>query len=244
MQFVKKLSLPLFLVVALASSSVFTGCSDDDPDTTGNNDTEITSPRTGSTYNYTEYGVDASGQKDPATELAVTATVSASGLSIAGKTDVLKFKEVSTEGEDSTYIKYESNNDMSILLGVPEYEEIDPIWVKIPFGSKTKQNYTLTDSIDDGSGNMMEISLAIETSYLREETVTVQSESLKVWVGQVKLTGSFPGPFGGMISFNSTGEISFAPKIGYIYKTDDKTAFGTLSTDHSVRLLLSYSLVN
>ena len=240
----KQFSLPLFLMMALVASPIFTGCSDDDPDTTGTTDVEITSPRTGSAYNYNEYSVDASGNKVPGSEIAVTTTVSANGVSIGGKSDVVKFKSVSIEDEDSTYIKYESNDDVSLYLGVDDYPEIDQEWVVLPFSSKTTQNYTLSDSIDNGSGTMVPVTVAVETSYLREEKVTLQNEELTVWVAQVKVTGTLPSPVGGTVTIDATSEIYFAPTIGYWYKEDNRLAFGTLITGRTVLDLQSYTLVN
>ncbi len=241
MKHFRRFYLPLFLMVALASSSVFVGCSDSDPE--GPDGTEVMVPKMGSTYSYTEYEADANGNKDASTEQGVVAKVEATGVSIGGKTGALKFSELYDDGTtDTSYVVYESNGDMTVLLGVGEEVGIDPVWVKIPFGSRSAQTFTLKDSVDFGSG-MVPVMMTITTTYLREEKVTIQGTEMDAWVGEVKVTGTLPSPFGGTIAINSTGTLHFVPQIGYIYKSDD-VSVSPLSTDRTIRLLLSYSLAS
>lgn len=242
MSMLKFTRLPFLMMITLLSVTTFVGCNDDDPE--GPDGTEVTVPKKGSTYTYTEYEVDEQGNKDESTEQEVVAEVEATGISIAGRTGALKFSETYEDGEsDTAYVVYESNGDMSVLLGIEDLEDVDPIWITIPFGSKTAKNYTLNDTIDDGSGGTVAVSMAINTKYVRAEKATIQGKELDIWVGEITMNGTFPSPFGGTITVNSTGTVFFAPEIGYVYKNDDTTSFG-LGSSRMIRLLVSYSLAS
>ena len=241
MNLLKFSRLPFLMMIALVSIGTFVGCSDDPEAPDG---TDVSVPKEGSTYTYTEYDLDDQGNKIDTTEVEVVATVEQTGLSVAGKTDVLEFSDEYEDGTiDTGYVAYESNGDMSMLLSFDDVEDIDPIWVTIPFGSKTAKSYAINETIPDGLGGMDSINLTINTKYLREETATIQGETMDVWVGEMEVTGSLPGIFGGTIEVNVTSEVYFVPEIGYVYKTDaTESGFGTGS--RTIRMLVSYSLAS
>lgn len=241
MNMLKFSRLPFLMMIALVSIGTFVGCSDDPEAPDG---TEVNVPKQGSTYTYTEYELDDEGNKIDTTEVEVVATVEQTGLSIGGKTGVLEFSDTYEDGTiDTSYVAYESNGDMSVLLSFEDVEGVEPIWGTIPFGSKTAKSYAINDTVDDPVIGMIVVDMAIDTKYLREETASVQGETMDVWVGEVKITGTATAAVGGTININSTGEIHFMPEIGYVYKTDD-TSSGFGFSSRTIRMLVSYVLAS
>ena len=241
-----RLALYMFLVLLTGTGLVtFQGCSEDNPDDPGSS--SITSPKVGSTYTYNYYETEE-GNKVDATEETLTVEVIETGIEVGGKTNVTHFRQIGTLGDTSDiYLKYESNNDVSLWLDLAEdggIEGVDPRWITLPYGSKSGQNYTLIDTVaDNGMGGMDTLKMTLASSWVREETVQYQGSDMKVWVGKLAQDMVFPFPIvpGLHITFHSDIEFTFAPSIGYVYSVESESeSDGEISGD--VQTLTSYTL--
>ncbi len=238
----KKLNYLTLMVATLFSVTLYTGCSDDpsDPGTV-----TIVVPAKGSIFTYTEYDLDDQGAKDPSTEFGVVATVEETDVSINGKTGVVKAVEVPDDGSenDTVYLKYESNNDVSFFTGLDDInEEVDALWLTMPFGSKTKKTETINETIDDGMGGTATINLTITTEWVRSEKATIQGTEMDVWVADLIISGTIPVPLVGAIPVNATSTFHFVPQLGYVYRQDGEATIPGFGTTKTVRLLVSYTL--
>ncbi len=233
-----------FLGLAIvAGLLVFTGCSDDDPSNPGSE--SVTKAGVGSEFVYNEYETENDAKVD-GTDQTVTMTVMEKDLTYQGKSEVYRWSEVYDGGDESTlYIRYESNNDVSLYFDEEEIPFGDPLWLKLPFGSRTEQNLTLIDTVAENDlGGFDTIRLKVKTTYVGEETVQYKGSALKVWVAKITISGIIPFPFVGQIQFNAESVMKFAPSLGFVYSTVETSDGGGLSSDTegSVRILQSHTL--
>ena len=230
-----------FLLLVAIAGFGFAGCSDDNPsgnDGTGNDKVTVTKPGQGSVYEYEEYDTEG-GAKVDGSEQDVTMTVVETGVSYEGKADVFKVQEEYKSGEKSDlYVRFESNNDMTLLFSDEAIDAVESFWITIPFGSGTTQSKVLLNEVEEnGQGGFDTLMLKWETSYVGKETVQYNGSDMEVWVGKIIISGKFPFPPFGNVELNGVSMVEFAPSLGFIYRTEDES-----DGEGSVRTLMSHTL--
>lgn len=230
-----------FILLVAVAGFGFAGCSDDSPsgnDGTGNDKVTVTKPGQGSVYEYEEYDTE-NGVKVEDSEQDVTMTVVETGISYEGKADVFKMEEEYASGETSDlYVRFESNNDMTLLFSDEALDAVDPFWITIPFGSGTTQSKVLINEVEENEqGGFDTLLFKWESSYVGKETVQYNGSSLDVWVARINVSGKFPFPPFGNIEINGVTTLEFAPSLGFIYRTNDES-----DGEGSVRTLMSHTL--
>jgi hypothetical protein len=196
-----------FALLATSISLGMTGCSKNNPVTTGDPGSSILKPGS----NFTMHGtITSQGQLMAAQDY--DAVVTDANASYFGKTGLTRF--VSTGG--STFMKYESNGDISAIVyassnGVP----VDSLWVAYPFGSKGSTTIPTTTTVSNG----MQSTFSGTLSYVGSEQVNVANETFqteKVRIAQRVLMGA-PGQEP-LIDNSRIDTVWYASRIGYFVK--------------------------
>ena len=170
-------------------------------------------------------------------------------LEFDGKTDVLHFQETipdTTTEAVHTYWKYEENNDVALWADLVEELGISAIekrWYTLPYGSRTTWTETLVDTtVDDGMGEVATLRLVATASWLREETVQYQGEELRLWVCSLEISGTYPFFRVGQVPYYRGAEYTFAPDIGFLFKTETECASIPGRTVTAFKSLVSHVL--
>lgn len=242
--------LPLTIAAGFAFV-LFSGCPDDEPTDPGNGNKDtlytLVKPGVGSEYVYDYHETTLDGTMIAGSEKRVVSTLLEKGLTTNGRSDVYRFAD-SSEGEEPsvTFIRYEQNNDLSILLDPDEGSGtdfgLDPVWVTIPFGSKTADSLRLIDTTVNVQGFNIRFTIDAVITYLGQDTVTLSGERLGIWKGIMETAVNAYTPIGtqqGSIDV----EFDFAPRIGYAFAIRERR--DVLDEQGvSVRTLTRYTLRN
>ncbi len=229
----------LFLI-AVAGLFAFAGCSDNNPANEGNPNIFVSIPKPDSEFVYTEYDTE-DGEKIDITEQKVTSMVIENGLTYKGKNDVLRLREIYEKGDSAdVYIRYESNNDMSLLFSGDDVPFGKELWLTLPFGSKSEQSLPLIDTLLENSNSGFDtLRLGVKTAYMGEETVQYNGSDLTVWLAKITISGTIP--LFGQADFEASSTMRFAPSLGFVYSNVETTDDG-ISVSGSVRTLQSHTL--
>ncbi len=231
------------LLVGTASLIGFTGCKDN-PSNPGTGNNDLVKPKVGSTYTFATYDTDSTGAKVPGSDSTLVYTVASTTLTLDGKNDCMMLVP-SNPNEDTVYVHYESNGDVSQYFGVPDSPLEGKIWITLPFTSKTQISSTLMDtSYVDSSGLTTQVKLQSSQVGSGSENVTVgagtfSAQKVKWTLASTLTIGPFP------VSLTAQSDMWFAPKIGFIVKLEGKTTGGFAGfggNGGNVQTLTSYSL--
>jgi hypothetical protein len=234
-QIVIRLLVALLLATALLSGCKSSSTSPSGPPDYGGN----VFPKSGTTYNYHAYQTDSTNTKIAKTDTDYVASVTQSGISYQGKSNVF---QVSDNGVNN-YYTYEHNGDVDLYLDPSAFAFVTAFlpgvfnqWFTFPTASHVK-GLIVYDSTISLFGVTAEIIGRID--YVGEETITVGSESLTSEHCVLKLSSS--------LLFSYTQDIWFVSKIGYFAenKTFTKITFpglGSGSNGGRVQTMTGYSL--
>jgi hypothetical protein len=131
-------TMKLLTFGCLAAALAFAACSSDTTSSNTNTTPTNFQAKQGSSYSYTE--TDTASDKTTTTKTSKD-TVVASGLTIDGKSNVIKVLTLDASGKatDSSYYAYESNGDLSrhfINASDAPVPGLVP-WITVPFSSQT-----------------------------------------------------------------------------------------------------------
>ncbi len=209
---------------------------------TNTNTTTYVQPKTGSTFTFDEYSTDTtSGLPVPGTRDTAVRTVLQSGMSYMGKTNVSEIVGVSSMGNDTSYINYEANNDIS-EYGPGPLDTIS-VWTILPVASKVANTQT-TDTTAVFSGVTVETKTSSTYSYVDQETMTVKGVSTNV----VKIEWAFNLTVisGGVPVTQTLDEFFYyAPSLGILTKILQPVQVGLFTSGQQqggVSTLIDYSL--
>jgi len=221
----------------LFAVAVMAGCKSSS--TSPNGSTTLVMPNAGSYYVTVDIETDSTGTL--VSSDTTTTTVAQTGLPIYGKTNVLELVE-DTSGvpEDTVYIHYESNGDVS-YHSTPNPELFGELagWEIFPFASQQQQTLTADTTEDGETANFTETFLGAGSG-----TITINGQQFS----EQNITGSLKIIETGILyndTSTSTGTESFAPSLGYLVEsrnpgTRDPSTGMMGNSDHSyvIRYLL------
>lgn len=232
-------------LAALMTGLTLTGCKDD-PTTTPPSGDALVKPKTGTTYTFATYQTDSLGAKVPGSDSTKTYTVVATDLTYAGKTNVYKLAPSGSDVEDTVYVRYEDNGDVSQYFASNDDMLEFGTWITVPFTTKTPQTKKALDTTVAFPG-LGDIKLVVDitTSGSGSASSTVPAGTFNAMRGQVdvKITGTSGGL--ALISLNRTITLQFAPKIGYAVSVGEAgtaSFFGSVERDGTSETLTSYTL--
>ncbi len=230
----KKISVLLMLAVMVAACSQSTSPS-------GTTATYIQT-KSGSTFTFDEYATDTTtGLPVPGTRDTAVQTVLQTGMTYMGKTNVTKIHEISPSVDDTIYINYETNHDVSVFEATAL--DTEPVWNALPTGSKSSNSIT-SDTTVSVFGVPVETKISQTIAYLDNETMTVNGNS--IGVSKLSETVSFTTISAGTSSTQSSlGYFYYAPSLGFIARTEQPVQaalFGNGKAEGPVSTLINYSL--
>ncbi|MFN8361806.1 MAG: hypothetical protein U0264_18005 [Candidatus Kapaibacterium sp.] len=205
----KQLAFVLVSVMLLASCSK-------DSTPTGTNTVTYVQPKAGSIFVFETYNTDTTSNLPIASSRDTARhTFLQTALSFMGKTNVSKITKVSTFFMDTTYLNYESNNDVSTF--VPD--TASGKWITFPYSSKTPLSFTAFEGTFDIFGIMTTVKSVATITYSNETTMTVKGSSLSVLKFKQDIVTTSTA--GGVSTTNTqNGFIYIAPSLGYVVKIE------------------------
>ncbi len=146
----------------------------------------------------------------------------ATGLTIYGKSDVIALLDSSMSGwsVDTSYIRYESNGDVSSYVrpgSLPINGGTSP-WITIPFGSQQSVTWLRYDTVSQFSAAHERATFAGAGS--GSVTIKGQTFSTENVVSSITLTDTTFGPTNNVFNSSSSSTIFFAPALGDIAAED------------------------
>ena len=246
--------IKISLLIAAIAFVGFIGCGDSSTPPTP---TPKFYPKSGSQYNYKRSDLKSDGNPDTTTTTTRTAKSQTDTMSFSGKSHVILFVEQGGPIIDSTYMTYESNNDVSLYRGtnIPGLPFALPItlnpWWQLPVSSRT------TVTIVDTSNMNLQVNLGIPVSIKSvvgkakssgTESIVVGSETLTCENTDVVFTVVAEVPGFGSPTLDFTTTYSYSAKIGYfakykvVYPQILTLALGAAAPKNHVQVLTSYSI--
>ncbi len=206
-----KTSLLFVSTIALAAMITISGCSSSSTDAPVQSNHTL---KIGDTFTYHEHQTDGNDQPIDGTDTTVTATVAATGITIAGRTDatiIISPRDTSAIAGASDSVVYVLQDSITIMNGV----QIPQTWVPCVFHAGSKTIYT--DSIDAVvSGTDAKIAITIDYQYDKTDSSTIGSEKFQTQVFEKKVLVDFYIP---VIDQHFTELVTaiyhYAPKIGF-----------------------------
>ncbi len=245
------------LAIVAGSAMFFNGCSDTTTSTTSGPVT----PKTGSSYTYSQHYKDSTNTGVTENDSTIVATVISSGLTYQGKDNVITLHD--GNGADTLRYVMEANGDVSVYranftanVSVAPISFVNPTpWMTLPFGSK-KTGVALFTAYDTINVKGTNIPLVIVGTgdYIGTETL-VDGTGKKIASGnKAKLTITVTGSYlGANISVVVGQTYSFDPTIGGYFASvgtfnlPPVSLFGTtiIQGDQSTktRVLANFSLI-
>jgi hypothetical protein len=230
---------PLLVLAALVVS-----CGDDNP-TSPNNGT-IVSPKIGSTFTYEAYSTDTTtGLPVAETRDTVVMTVSRTGLTFGGMTNVTE--TITIDGADTivSYYRVDGNNDV-LTYTTGAILQVEG-WFTIPNSSKATKTSVIIDStsidVTGAEPDTTRIKAIHTATYVGEETMVVKGESIKVVkIAMVWHESIVSSAFAFTINVPYT--LYFASSLGTIcrYEQDVLTADDGARSPGIYRGLIDYQL--
>ncbi len=210
--------LTLFAIVAISLSS----CKSDPA---GPASVVYVQPKLGSVFTFDEYRADSiTGLPVPGHRDTSVQTVLQTGIPWMGKTNVMKVVTIAGKTNDTSYINFETNNDISTL-----YDANKGQWITFPISSKITNSIVLSDTIETGHGVSRETKITLAASYVDNETMVVKGQSINVIkiqkLATQTITTSGVSTIDSLLTFGY-----FAPSLGYTSKIDQPIStdrFGT-----------------
>ena len=210
----------VLILVLLAITTLFVSCNKESNPVKPNADTYVQA-KVGSSFTYDEYSIDpGSGLPISESRDSTMQTILTTGMNFMGKTNVTKVVSNNRSGSDTIYINIEKNNDLSIFQ-VIDAELGDPktVWFSLPTGTKSVISTVLLDTIVKFFDEETQVKLSIKTSYINEEQLLINGQSLKVYKISHLTTQLFKTGAESM-TFSSESFIYFAPSLGFIVKAE------------------------
>ncbi len=228
--------ISLFIVLATFLSS----CSKtDNPVTPGSS--SFVQPKAGSSFTYDEYATDTTtAQPVPGSRDTSVQTIVQTGMTYNGKTNVTKIISVTSGNNDTSYINFESNGDLSVYingLSIPQK------WFTFPTGSKSTNSVTLSDTTQDVFGVSIETKVVLTASFVDNETMTVKGQFLSVT--KIKQAFTITITTAGVPNIQSQNSfLYFAPSIGYVTKSETpvSTDLSGAKAQGHLSILFDYTL--
>jgi len=228
------------IVAAFASISlILAACSSN---TTTPTTVTVVQPKTGSTFTQEEFRTDTTtGAPIPSTRETFTYTLSRTGISFFGKSNVSELTNVEPTDTSTIYFNYESNGDVSMFVHT---SETDGEWLLLPISSKTTSTVTVMDTTIDVFGLQMKMKSTMTTSYAGTENFTVKGQAVSTMkIKNVILSSvSFAG---GNTESTSEASFYFAPSLGYFTKMETPVFIDPNTgekAEGSVSILIDYNL--
>jgi hypothetical protein len=245
--------IQLFLLVCFGA--FISGCSNSTSTTTPPATNPNVSPKKGSSYLFTMYQTDSTGNKTGST-MSDTATIIGDSLSLLGRTNVYSI----VDGGDTSYYRYTGNFDLETYIqnsGLPDIISVvgDSVfhrWITIPVTSHSA-SIIILDSLDV-SVTIPNVPLPIPakvhvvSDYVGADSLKLVSETIAVQHCRITVTvksnSAFISP---PVTLTYNRDLYFAPKLGYYAKVttfmDIPTALGLQgSKSGSVQTLVTYNV--
>lgn len=223
-----------------ASAILVAGCSGDNPvDNPGNSTHSV--PKPGSSYTFKGYSVDSNNVKIQGTDQTIIWTVTDNNLSHNGKTGLVKI----VNGTKVGYMSYAANGDLIGTTGDAGGGMIGSMWVTYPFGSKTTFTYPALDSVIVQGGEQSRVRFSGTVTYLGEEDVTVNGQTVRAQKVLDKYTQSTEKDGVPTVTVEAENTLWYSPTVGYFVKQKSvaATIFGTTGfRSRIVADLAGYSL--
>jgi len=224
-------------LIVLAISAVFlASCSKTSP--AKSESVNSIQPNAGSSFTFDQYYTDTTtGQPIAATRDTTTETIVQTGLTYLGRTNVSKVVTGTKHGNDTSYINFESNGDLSITA--PAIGR----WVTMPTGSKSTMTMTTDTTMTYGTVTMG-LKMVSTTTFVGDESMTVKGHSVSV---TKLLQSSDITMINSGVPSTSTMTIFFyyAPSLGFITKEEWPVSTDPKSRAKSsgrMNMLIDYSL--
>jgi hypothetical protein len=226
-----------------------------------------TIPRKLSIYNFEKSQMNTMDSIDPATIQIVFAQVDSAGMSFQGKNPVYFIND---DEQDSTYLYYETNGDVSIYFQHPGYYQIfhnpsaainEPLqqiadfvfhqWIRFPIGAKDTSSQTIYNSRQtiylNGGATVLTADIHAVARYVSDSTIQVSSKSLSAKYCRVSISANINA--GQPVILSNTRDFLFVPNIGYFASFISRTLMNQYTiqlipqdTTRRQRILTSYHL--
>jgi len=199
--------------------------------------------KVGDTFTYHDHTTDTSGVTLPGGDTTITASVTRTGLTVAGKNAVTEI----VKGSDTTYLAESGDSSYSVLqnqVGITSGASLPAIWVSF---DPSKTGKTVYDSTQNAtiSGFPATIHSTIVMNYLGKITETVGGNSLTVFKFS-KVVEVIMTVMGQDFTTTVTVMNTYAPAIGYltdrIVKTVSNTAQSPVPNEITYSVLQSYHI--
>lgn len=197
----------------IALALVVVSCSSNDPvspQPTGDQ------PKTGSTFSFERFSTDpTTGEPISSTKLRYTATITQTGLTFLGKTNVSKMRTEGIGEVTDAYIYYDPNGDFSVAA---LYNNVPSGWVTWPVASHTKTENVIADTTYSVGGISISNKATATTIYVGTETMVIGGKDVTV-VKMVQTLESVVTSSGVSQTISLSQDGYFAPTIGFFAKT-------------------------
>lgn len=223
-----------------ASAILVAGCSSDNPVNDPGNTTH-TVPKPGSSYTFKGYSVDSNNVKIQGTDQTIIWTVTDNNLSHNGKTGLVKI----VNGTKVGLMSYAANGDLIGTTGDAGGGVMGSMWVTYPFGSKTTFVYPTIDTVIVEGGEPSHVRFSGTVTYLGEEDVVVNGQTLRAQKVLDKYTQSTEEDGVPAVTVEAENTLWYSPKVGYFVKQKSVAATifgGTGFRSRIVADLTDYSL--
>ena len=242
-------------LLALLMGLIIAGCSDDPPvgppDDDDDDDTTEVRPGVGTTYVYDFHLTDSVGGTVAGSEESALFILVDTNASFEGRTGLYLFNESRSGFTWEHYLRPISSGNVEIRLGLREPIDftIPDFWALVPLGTKTTNTVTLVDSLyTETFVGDVQVNAVVITSYVGEETVTIDGEAMTVQKGRIELKVHLDA-FGLADEFYVTEvtEISYAPEIGFLTSRtftgeDDLADLHSIDKSGEVYTLTSFTI--
>jgi hypothetical protein len=215
-----------YITLFVILGAVLSSCSkSSNPSSPGSS--AFTQPKAGSSFTFDEYQTDTTtGQPVLGTRDTSVQTFIQTGISYMGKTNVSKIISVSNMTQDTTYLNYEANGDLSVWGSSGLSSTMS--WLILPTGSKTSNSIT-SDTTVTILGIPTETKTVFTLAYVDDETMTVKGQSISVTKLKEMITLTITTA-GVPATQTQSSFAYFAPSLGYLTKTETPVQVGIFST--------------
>lgn len=228
-------------LLALLMGLLIAGCSDDPPvgppDDDDDDDTTEVRPGVGTTYVYDFHLTDSVGGTVAGSEESALFILVDTNASFEGRTGLYRFDESRGGFTWEHYLRPIPSGNVEIRLALRELIDVTvpDFWALVPLGTKTTTTVTLVDSLfTELFAGDVDVTAVVISSYLGEETVTIDGEAMTVQKGRVELKVHLDAlNLGDEFYITEVTEISYAPEIGY-FTSHTFTGEDDLANLHSI----------
>jgi hypothetical protein len=174
---------------------------------------EFIHAKAGSTFTFDEYSTDSMGMAVAGSQDTSVHTVLRTNGTIGSKTGLLVVEERKSNGKDTAYYSYETNNNVSLYFAGSS----TPVFT-LPVGTGVAVNTVTADTVVD-QGN---VSITRDTNIVAligTETLTVKGQSVptkKIQMTFHEVTTVNGSTF---VDASSNSIINYAPSLGFIVQT-------------------------